>query len=62
MQNKDLFNFKLPDLNRFLKSDFTGEYCLSGLNPPLILLILNYILNENKKVLLITYDEQSVLK
>lgn len=62
MQNKDLFNFKLPDLNRFLKSDFKGAYCLSGLNPPLKLLILNYILNENKKVLLLTSDEQSGLK
>lgn len=62
MQNDNLFNFKLPDLSRFLKTGFTGAYCLSGLVPPLKLLIINYILKENKKVLLITSDEQSGLK
>ena len=62
MQNDNPFNFKLPDLSRFLKTGFTGAYCLSGLVPPLKLLIINYILKENKKVLLITSDEQSGLK
>lgn len=61
MQN-NVFNFHLPDLTRFLKSDFKGAYCLSGLNPPLKLILIDYILKANKKVLLITSDEQSSLK
>ncbi len=57
-----IFNFKFPDLTRFLKSKFKGVYCLSGLNPPLKLLLINCILKEEKKIFLITNDEQSALK
>ncbi len=59
---KNIFNFKLPDLMRFLKTDFADSYCLSGLNPPLKLILINKILSQNKKVLLITSDEQSALR
>lgn len=61
MVENDIFNFNLPNLNRFLKSDFKGAFCLSGLNSPLKLGILNSVL-KNKKALLITSDEQTALK
>lgn len=59
---ENLFKFNLPELNRFLKNGFSGAYCMSGLNPPLKLAIINHILSLDKKILLITSDEQSSLK
>ena len=61
MTKNDIFDFNLPTLKRFLKSDFKGAFCLSNLNSPLKLGILNYILAD-KKILLITSDEQTALK
>ena len=59
---QNIFNFNIPDVDRFINSKFKGAFCLSGLNSPLKLILLNYILNGNKKVLLITPDEQAALK
>jgi len=61
MQNNEI-NFNFPEMSRFLKAKFKGVYCLSGLNPPLKLILLDFILRENKKIILITSDEQSALK
>ncbi|MCD8024215.1 MAG: hypothetical protein LUE64_01630, partial [Candidatus Gastranaerophilales bacterium] len=57
-----LFDYKLPKLKRFLNSDFKGAFCLSGLNPPLKLILIDFILRSGKKIFLITPDEQSALK
>lgn len=59
---ENVFNFNLPAFTRFLNSKFDGAFCFSGLNPPLELILLNYIQKQNKKILLITSDEQSALK
>lgn len=59
---QNVFNFNISNVNSFINSKFTGAFSMSGLNAPLKLILLNYILNKNKKVLLITPDEQSALK
>ena len=59
---ENVFNFNIPAFSRFLNSKFKGAYCLSGLNSPLKLILLNYIIKSNKKALLITGDEQAALK
>ena len=56
------FDFKFPNLLRFLRSDFKGKFCLSGLCAPLKLILLNYIINSKKKVLFVTGDEQTALR
>ena len=56
------FDFQFFELNRFLKSDFKGSFSMQGLNPPLKLILINYVLSFGKKVLFLTGDEQAALK
>ena len=62
---KEIFNnFDTGILSLFLKKKEVGiSLCMTGLNNPLRLLVLNKIINTyNKKVLFITTNEQSALK
>ncbi len=55
-------DIKIPELMRFLKSDFKGVFCMSGLCSPLKLILADYIISSKQKILLITSDEQTALK